>query len=163
MVRIYCDKSGTGEFVVQTTASDVDAFIGELAEALDCRGFESQRRRLVCNGHHKKRDANCLQARGLQSRNGCRATHARVWRRVAERLRDCRKCGPLKRIGRGESRSSMQTCRSIARNVFPPAARRIVESDCADSGKYFADNDAVRINAPGLQAAVKQISPFNSA
>jgi hypothetical protein len=35
MVRIYCDKSGTGEFVVQTTASDVDAFIGELAEALD--------------------------------------------------------------------------------------------------------------------------------
>ena len=31
------------------------------------------------------------------------------------------------------------------------------------TGKYFADNDAVRINAPGLQAAVKQISPFNSA
>ena len=34
MVRIFSDKNGSGEFVIQTTASDTDSFIGELAEAL---------------------------------------------------------------------------------------------------------------------------------
>lgn len=34
MVRIFSDTNGTGEFVVQTTATDADTFISELAEAL---------------------------------------------------------------------------------------------------------------------------------
>lgn len=34
MVRIFSDKDGTGEFVIQTTALDCDSFIAELAEAL---------------------------------------------------------------------------------------------------------------------------------
>jgi len=33
MVRIFADKAGSGEFIVQTTAVDVDTFISELAEA----------------------------------------------------------------------------------------------------------------------------------
>lgn len=34
MVRIFYDRKGTGDFVVQTTVSDVDSFIAELAEAM---------------------------------------------------------------------------------------------------------------------------------
>jgi hypothetical protein len=34
MVRIFSDAHGSGEFVVQTTATDTDTFISELAEAL---------------------------------------------------------------------------------------------------------------------------------
>lgn len=34
MVRIFSDKNGSGEYVVQTTALDVDTFISEFAEAL---------------------------------------------------------------------------------------------------------------------------------
>lgn len=35
MVRIFADTKGTGDFVIQTTAIDVDTFITELSEALD--------------------------------------------------------------------------------------------------------------------------------
>ena len=35
MVRIFSDTQGTGDFVIQTTAVDVDTFIAELAEAMD--------------------------------------------------------------------------------------------------------------------------------
>jgi hypothetical protein len=35
MVRIFSDTQGTGDFVIQTTAVDVDTFISELAEAMD--------------------------------------------------------------------------------------------------------------------------------
>lgn len=34
MVRIFTDKDGSGEYVIQTTCLDADAFIAELAEAL---------------------------------------------------------------------------------------------------------------------------------
>ena len=34
MVRIFVDAKGSGDVVVQTTAIDVDQFIGELAEAM---------------------------------------------------------------------------------------------------------------------------------
>ena len=34
MVRIFSDKNGSGEFVIQTTATDTDSFIAELAEAM---------------------------------------------------------------------------------------------------------------------------------
>ncbi len=34
MVRIFSDRHGSGEFVIQTTATDTDSFISELAEAL---------------------------------------------------------------------------------------------------------------------------------
>ena len=34
MVRIFCDKTGSGEFVIQTTCLDCDTFTNELAEAL---------------------------------------------------------------------------------------------------------------------------------
>lgn len=33
-VSIYVDRKGSGDFVVQTTATDTDTFISELAEAL---------------------------------------------------------------------------------------------------------------------------------
>ena len=35
MVRIFSDTQGTGDFVIQTTAVDVETFIAELAEAMD--------------------------------------------------------------------------------------------------------------------------------
>lgn len=35
MVRIFADTLGTGDFVIQTTCLDADAFISELAEAMD--------------------------------------------------------------------------------------------------------------------------------
>lgn len=34
MVRIFSDKNGSGEFVIQTTATDTDSFVSELAEAM---------------------------------------------------------------------------------------------------------------------------------
>lgn len=34
MVRIFSDKKGSGEFVIQTTATDTESFICELAEAM---------------------------------------------------------------------------------------------------------------------------------
>ena len=34
MVRIFSDNKGSGEFVIQTTATDTDTFISEFAEAL---------------------------------------------------------------------------------------------------------------------------------
>ncbi len=34
MVRIFSDKNGSGEFVIQTTATDTDTFVSELAEAM---------------------------------------------------------------------------------------------------------------------------------
>jgi hypothetical protein len=34
MVRIYVDAKGSGEFVIQTTATDTDTFVAELAEAM---------------------------------------------------------------------------------------------------------------------------------
>jgi hypothetical protein len=34
MVRIFSDKNGSGEFVIQTTATDTDTYISELAEAM---------------------------------------------------------------------------------------------------------------------------------
>lgn len=34
MVRIFFDKHGSGEYVIETTAIDVDTFISELSEAL---------------------------------------------------------------------------------------------------------------------------------
>lgn len=34
MVRIFSDSKGSGDFVIQTTATDTDTFISELAEAL---------------------------------------------------------------------------------------------------------------------------------
>lgn len=34
MVRIFSDSKGSGEFVVQTTATDLDSFIAELSEAM---------------------------------------------------------------------------------------------------------------------------------
>ena len=34
MVRIFRDKA-TGDFVIQTTATDTDAFLAELAESMD--------------------------------------------------------------------------------------------------------------------------------
>lgn len=34
MVRIFCDKNGSGEFVIQTTCLDSESFTYELAEAL---------------------------------------------------------------------------------------------------------------------------------
>jgi len=34
MVRIFSDAGGSGEYVIQTTATDVNSFISELAEAL---------------------------------------------------------------------------------------------------------------------------------
>jgi hypothetical protein len=34
MVRIFSDKNGSGDYVIQTTAIDTDTFICELAEAL---------------------------------------------------------------------------------------------------------------------------------
>lgn len=34
MVRIFCDKNGGGEFVIQTTCLDAEKFTEELAEAL---------------------------------------------------------------------------------------------------------------------------------
>lgn len=34
MVRIFADKKGTKEFVIQTTAIDSDTFVAELAEAM---------------------------------------------------------------------------------------------------------------------------------
>lgn len=33
MVRIFCDKNGSGEYVLQTTCLDCDSFTSELAEA----------------------------------------------------------------------------------------------------------------------------------
>lgn len=35
MVRIFSDTGGTGDFVIQTTATDADTFVSELAEAMD--------------------------------------------------------------------------------------------------------------------------------
>lgn len=35
MVRIFSDVKGTGDFVIQTTCLDVDAFLSEFAEAFD--------------------------------------------------------------------------------------------------------------------------------
>lgn len=34
MVRIFSDSKGSGEFVIQTTATDAETFISELSEAL---------------------------------------------------------------------------------------------------------------------------------
>lgn len=34
MVRIFSDKNGSGEYVIQTTATDADTFVCELAEAM---------------------------------------------------------------------------------------------------------------------------------
>ena len=34
MVRLFTDKKGTGDVVVQTTATDTDQFLAELAEAM---------------------------------------------------------------------------------------------------------------------------------
>ena len=34
MVRLFTDKKGTGDVVVQTTATDTDQFLSELAEAM---------------------------------------------------------------------------------------------------------------------------------
>ena len=34
MVRIFADKKGSGEYVIQTTALDTDTFVFELAEAM---------------------------------------------------------------------------------------------------------------------------------
>ncbi len=34
MVRIFSDKNGSGEFVIQTTATDTDTFVCELADAM---------------------------------------------------------------------------------------------------------------------------------
>lgn len=34
MVRIFFDKSGSGDFVIQTTCIDPDSFVCELAEAM---------------------------------------------------------------------------------------------------------------------------------
>ena len=42
MVRIFADDKGSGDFVVQTTCLDVDAFIGELAEALQAATEEAR-------------------------------------------------------------------------------------------------------------------------
>lgn len=35
MVRIFADTKGSGDFVIQTTALDVDTFLYEFAEAFD--------------------------------------------------------------------------------------------------------------------------------
>jgi hypothetical protein len=34
MIRIFCDKEGSGEYVIQTTALDTETFVAELAEAM---------------------------------------------------------------------------------------------------------------------------------
>jgi len=34
MVRIFSDRNGSGDYVIQTTATDTDTFISELSEAL---------------------------------------------------------------------------------------------------------------------------------
>ena len=34
MVRIFVDKNGSGDYVIQTTATDAETFVGELAEAM---------------------------------------------------------------------------------------------------------------------------------
>lgn len=34
MVRIFSDRNGSGEYVIQTTATDTETYISELAEAM---------------------------------------------------------------------------------------------------------------------------------
>ena len=42
MVRIFADKKGSGEYVIQTTALEPDVFIFELAEAMDAAMRDSE-------------------------------------------------------------------------------------------------------------------------
>ncbi len=40
MVRIFTDKHGSGNYVIQTTSTDTDTFISELAEAMHSAIFK---------------------------------------------------------------------------------------------------------------------------
>jgi hypothetical protein len=84
MVRIFSDKNGSGEFVIQTTATDTDTYIGELAEAMHKGRIVVWRRRRIGNdGDHEKRNANRLQAVRLQSRVCQRAENAGLRRNIS--------------------------------------------------------------------------------
>lgn len=50
MVRIFSDSKGSGEFVVQTTATDTETFISELAEALSKATSGANDDGLMCMG-----------------------------------------------------------------------------------------------------------------
>jgi hypothetical protein len=50
MVRIFADRNGSGEFVIQTTALDTDSFITELAEALSVAVTAAKDEGITCMG-----------------------------------------------------------------------------------------------------------------
>lgn len=50
MVRIFSDRHGSGEFVIQTTATDTDTFIAELSEALSLATANANDDGLTCMG-----------------------------------------------------------------------------------------------------------------
>ena len=50
MVRIFSDKNGTGEFVIQTTATDTESFILELSEAMTSVVADSKDGGITCFG-----------------------------------------------------------------------------------------------------------------
>ena len=50
MVRIFSDKNGSGEFVIQTTALDIESFIAELAEAMHTAVTQGTTEQIVNDG-----------------------------------------------------------------------------------------------------------------
>lgn len=50
MVRIFKDKDGSGQFVIQTTCLDVESFIAELAEALHCAVTKGSAEEIAADG-----------------------------------------------------------------------------------------------------------------
>lgn len=50
MVRIFTDTRGSGEFVIQTTATDTDTFISELSEAMHSVVRDSNDGGIACLG-----------------------------------------------------------------------------------------------------------------
>jgi hypothetical protein len=50
MVRIFSDINGSGEYVIQTTATDADVFVSELAEAMGALMAKTGDHEIACFG-----------------------------------------------------------------------------------------------------------------